>query len=485
MPTPTPPFFEHLSIAPTADMRQIKRAYAVALRRIDQATEREAFEALRTAYGRALAWAEQMRHKRDDAAEPNENADADEHVDHRPTDDHADDVLEPGEHSRAHPPPTDAHAGEHGDSQAALPQTTEPQHLRTFTIPALRPAAPAAPIVLPSALKASAELDLAAEQAALAQWADRLLAAGGDAATMLQQALGDVRLSHLESRSRLAARLADGLYREPDGRAVLFDAAVAAFGWADRNARAGGGWAAADWVQQVIDEGLLWDAQPNSARRRQREALDAILATNIPTGAQVKAQVPVLRTLQTTFGAWLPLRVSSARQDVWTRLWAEPAMDTFDALPGEALPGAAGSRMSNTALLKKAGTTAGAVLLALTIVAYVLLSTIRGSAPEPSRSANAGSPAQAESPTLAFEFTGPIDRDSCETAHQFVHESNWLSIDDVDAIALLATRAMQCQDKTLWPQAVDPLMACLRTERAAALVAGRAENSVRCDRPAK
>ena len=49
--------FERLRIAPTRDARTIKRAYAVALKAIDQASEREAFERLRQAYEQALAWA--------------------------------------------------------------------------------------------------------------------------------------------------------------------------------------------------------------------------------------------------------------------------------------------------------------------------------------------------------------------------------------------------------------------------------------------
>ena len=49
--------FGRLGIAPTRDIRSIKRAYALALKAIDQASEREAFERLREAYEQALAWA--------------------------------------------------------------------------------------------------------------------------------------------------------------------------------------------------------------------------------------------------------------------------------------------------------------------------------------------------------------------------------------------------------------------------------------------
>jgi len=51
-----PWYFEFLDIAPTNDPRAIKRAYAIALKRLDQETQAEEFARLRQAYELALAW---------------------------------------------------------------------------------------------------------------------------------------------------------------------------------------------------------------------------------------------------------------------------------------------------------------------------------------------------------------------------------------------------------------------------------------------
>ncbi|MFJ1302927.1 hypothetical protein ACILG0_23450 [Pseudomonadota bacterium AL_CKDN230030165-1A_HGKHYDSX7] len=53
----TSPSFGPLGIARTTDARAIRRAYAQALKQIDQATQQREFEALRAAYEAELAWA--------------------------------------------------------------------------------------------------------------------------------------------------------------------------------------------------------------------------------------------------------------------------------------------------------------------------------------------------------------------------------------------------------------------------------------------
>lgn len=96
--------------------------------------------------------------------------------------------------------------------------------------------------------------------------------------------------------------------------------------------------------------------------------------------------------------------------------------------------------------------------------------------------AGVGAPAATPEPVLAYEFAGAVTRDSCETVEEFVHDSNWLDVGDNDAVALLATRAMRCQDKEFWSRKDDALMACLRAERGAALGAHRLEDARRCPR---
>jgi len=65
---PTPWFLQQLGLDDTADARAIKRAYAVRLRQIDQATDIDGFNALHRVYKAAQAWAER-RAAQDDAQE--------------------------------------------------------------------------------------------------------------------------------------------------------------------------------------------------------------------------------------------------------------------------------------------------------------------------------------------------------------------------------------------------------------------------------
>src|SRR4051794_39701291 len=69
-----PWFFDRLRLDPTNDIKAIKRAYAVALKAIDQASERESFESLRKAYEQALAWARSRADEDPDMAEPQAQA---------------------------------------------------------------------------------------------------------------------------------------------------------------------------------------------------------------------------------------------------------------------------------------------------------------------------------------------------------------------------------------------------------------------------
>ncbi len=62
----TPWFFEHLGIEATTDSRSIRRAYAIALKKLDQETQAQEFERLRQAYERALAWQERFAIEEDE-----------------------------------------------------------------------------------------------------------------------------------------------------------------------------------------------------------------------------------------------------------------------------------------------------------------------------------------------------------------------------------------------------------------------------------
>jgi len=88
--------------------------------------------------------------------------------------------------------------------------------------------------------------------------------------------------------------------------------------------------------------------------------------------------------------------------------------------------------------------------------------------------------AQPADPALAYEVNGPNTAETCEAVENFAAESNWLSVDDDLARALLVTRILDCRARGWWRPANSWLADCLRAERLAALQAGRAEDFARC-----
>lgn len=210
-----PADFERLGIALTRDTKAIRRAYAVALKAIDQGQEREAFERLRQAYEQALAWASRV------------NEEDEENKEHEDGQDRSG--------SRANGAPVAPPAAPPG----------EPCHMEA---PPLAPSQSAPLLVLPANATQSAE----DARQGLRYWLDRLRdVAPGTATAALDAALTDPRLLHLDSHAKLEAGIADLLHGDPVGRAELFDTAARHFHWTDRNARPVASTAAAAyWIRK-------------------------------------------------------------------------------------------------------------------------------------------------------------------------------------------------------------------------------------------
>ncbi|MES2530267.1 MAG: hypothetical protein V4636_04475, partial [Pseudomonadota bacterium] len=316
---------------------------------------------------------------------------------------------------------------------------------------------------------------------ALRHWTEQLRdAPPADAAALLEAALADPRLLHLDSHAQLEARIAHLLHDDPAGRAVLFDTAAARFHWSDRNARPFASIDAAHWISRVVNQGLQWEAQAPSAIDLQRKAIDTVTHVASPDPQQTRRFAEVLVDMSRDFPDWFALHLDPqghAHLQRWQAVQAELA-------PQSVHPVERKGRSFGT--LKKLIGGFFVLMLVTTVLSGVMKLVLPSDAPpgvmaasDPDK-AGVGAPAAASEPVLAYEFTGALTRDSCESAEEFVHESNWLEVDDSDAVALLATRAMRCQDKGLWSRKDDPLMACLRAERATALGAGRPENPLRC-----
>ncbi len=447
--------FERLGIAPTRDVKTIKRAYAVALKAIDQATEREAFERLRQAYEQALAWAARAEEADAEGDESDEAEDEDSEQE-----------------------------DDHGDQRApdiALPAAPLPDPRRMDAPPP--PTEPtAAPPVVPAPVTPAPD----DARQALRHWTEQLRdAPPANVAAVLEAALADPRLLHLDSHAQLEARIAGLLHSDPIGRAVLFDTAAARFHWTDRNARPFASTDAAHWISRVINQSLQWQAQKSSTIDLQRKALDTVTKVASPDAEQTRRFAEVLADMAGDFPDWFALHLGKqghAHLQAWQAVNAKLAPQW--ARQVERKERYFGTRK------KTVSTLVGAffVLLLVTAVLSGVMSRMLANHAPPAVAAatgkpgkpGVGAPAAAPEPVLAYEFTGAVTRDSCESTEEFVHESNWLEIDDSDAVALLATRAMRCQDKGLWSRKADTLMTCLRAERAAALGAGRPENLPRC-----
>jgi hypothetical protein len=484
----TPWFFDRLGVAPTRDARQIKRAYALALKAIDQQAEREAFETLREAYEAALAWARTPGEQEPDApavgavppgvpasgriviAPPAWDPPASEPAGLEPTVSETMDSEPPTSEPPASEPPA-------SEPPASEPAASAPPDMRRP--PPGDPAAAAMRTVISNETYGTSRI-------AMRQWMSRLLdPQDTPVADVLDQALNDPRLVHLDSRVQLEAQIIEALYRASAGRAELFDAAAARFGWGDRNARPAGNAHQAEWISRVINQQLMWTSIDDARLAAQRAAIAAARLTDTPTRKQAFAHAPALQEFDRGFPEWSELNLPAGRAAAWQAV--------YDQL-SEGWIRAATMRQRYPSLLRIASTVLLVIILGVTIRSMMLPPSIEGlnaaqqkerrDAADKSRAA-AGQTLPPDGPVLAFEITGPITLDSCYSTHEFIHESNWLDVGDADAVTLLSSRAMLCRQRQYWPQADDPVLDCLRTERIAALSANRPDAPGHCrDKPA-
>lgn len=416
--------FQHLGVAPTTDKKIIKRAYALALKKIDQGQEREAFQTLRRAYEQALHFADT---REEDEEEPFE--------------------------------------------QEALTFTIDPEHLVFDLRDIIESPAPTADEVIAPTVEAEIEPppapardELRESLLAIREWIEALFRSNEDSpsATILEQALGDPRMTHLDSQSQFEAQLADRLYQDHEGRVELFNAVAERFEWTERNSRSWASPAATQWIWQVVNQDVQWHEQGKPAQTLQSAALRAINLTTTPSSADAFRYIPVLEELLERFPEWFALRVTSSRLQAWRKIHAA-------ILPGQLRKERLKTRYFGN-WSRFAATVLG-LMLCLALANPLLTALfIPTPAPVPQEQAS-----DTHEPVLSFEFTGAVTQDSCDDAHEFAHNSNWLEIDDSDANALFTTRLLLCQQDGLWKQANDPLLACLKKERISALTEGRPE----------
>jgi protein TonB len=273
-----------LGLGLDADERGIRKAYAQRLKRIDQAVELEAFQALRDAYELALRWAAWQRER---AAE----AEAEE-----ATEPETDELLATGS---AMPVPADAPA------EAAAHEA---------------PAQP--PVVDPAAPEAIGEAVFAAFVARM----DQPFKSEEEAQAALDAALADERLVNLEARAffewRVACRLVEGW--QP-GHEFLLGPACTTFHWDTERRQLSVFGRVGAILNAAIDERLIFFRQAAGEFESQRQLIQRLRRGDEPPPAQLADDMPRLRQLAQRYPNWLPIITPRAHAQRWSQ--------RFDELP--------------------------------------------------------------------------------------------------------------------------------------------------------
>lgn len=304
-----PPFLERLGLGLEAEARDVRRAYARELRRIDQETDPRGFQALREAYEAALQWVE--RPPDEDEPEGDDERHEDDEAEGRGADGAG---AQDGEGA----PPRDedgpprftwreaAWAARTRTIEPAPDPEEPPSAPGAFDDPA--PAAGWSRDRVPSdapPLAAPAPPELLARAVF-----DELYASAGrwsyenDARDALERAFADPRLAGLEQRVELealvAARLADG-WRP--GHEHLFAAALEWFEWRHDGRRLGQLGSAGAAIDPVIEEAVVLRGLEEH-EQYQRVARWLRLGTRPPDDT-LEALGPAFELLRARFPGWL------------------------------------------------------------------------------------------------------------------------------------------------------------------------------------
>lgn len=260
------PFMAQLGLAPDADERAIRRAYAVQLKQIDQEADPEGFQSLREAYDSAMLW---VRHRRD--------------IDHG----------QPPYHQTSNV--AAATPDVHATATAAASSEDDPVSEAVAVFAEFRQRAQALP----------ADDDFPWQQA-------------------LQLSLNDERLVSIRVRELFEYHIADLLAAgwQP-GHEALLVAATTVFGWRDDRRRVQHLGNAGEMLDIAIEERAIFDQQAADLRYNQRQLISRLRDDTPPTTRQLMEGKPLLEQLIASFPTWLSMVTSTAHIIQWRTLHAE------------------------------------------------------------------------------------------------------------------------------------------------------------------
>ncbi|MBS1159582.1 MAG: putative transrane chaperone heat shock domain protein [Proteobacteria bacterium] len=275
-------FLEYLELDNTADERAVRRVYARKLKLINQETDAAGFQALREAYEVALQWARwQQQQAAQQAAGSKEGIVAE--------------VTPVGNEPSAPAPGREDKPGLASIREGELD-----------TVP---------PEVAAQAVFNELVAELAASSTAAGWSSDKVHH------DKLLRCLDDPRLLSIAARDVFewyVAELLASAWRP--GQEALLVAATRVFAWQDDPRRlARFGWVG-DTLNRAITERAVFDQQPESAKKAQRDLIARLRDPAQPSHGELIAKMPLLEWTFSRFPAWLPLITNMENLRLWREL---------------------------------------------------------------------------------------------------------------------------------------------------------------------
>ncbi|MBB1594367.1 TonB family protein [Achromobacter sp. UMC46] len=278
--------FDVLGIAPTRDSKVIRRAYAAALKQIDQQTQQAAFESLRAAYERALDWA---RHAQDALPSVVDVAPASEPVT----------ALEPAQTPDSPEPPADTPA----PARAAAD---------------FRPQQPQMNVQVRQASGENGRRLARQRARAISQWVQALMQADDQQlASVWTQIDADPALLHLDAAYEMSSALLKALTERPDGRMPLFREASARYGWGQHESRLPGRNTVVPLVQQVEDERAIWRGHHRDYRKEHERVIRRMQRVAKPSWRKARRNLAALHRMHNQVPLWLSLQLPPGRREAY------------------------------------------------------------------------------------------------------------------------------------------------------------------------
>ena len=282
--TTRPAFLEYLKLDNTADERAIRRAYARKLKLINQETDASGFQALREAYEVALQWA---RWQQQQAEGQQLTSDEGSVADVSPVESELPVAPQLGPE-----PSQDVKSGLTSVADTMLDTVSPEEEARAVFCELVD--------------------DLTASSSATG-WSSDKVHHG-----KLLRCLDDPRLLSIAARDIfewfVAERLAGG-WRP--GQEALLVAATRVFAWQDDPRRLTRfGWVG-DVLNRAIVERAVFDQQPESARKVQRDLIARLRDPAPPSHGELISKMALAEWIITRFPAWLPLITSIENLQHW------------------------------------------------------------------------------------------------------------------------------------------------------------------------